>query len=119
MKKAAKEEKERLAAEMKDQIVAKCDAWRHYPGTSNIRSLPELLIDLHDLFPSIVSRDVLVPECEEEARAVKKMYMKVIRLLHPDKLSNKLDLETRLLADAVYRQLSDVYMVYRKAFAEI
>ena len=71
------------------------------------------------MLPSIIPKQVLIPEDLEEAVAVKKMYMKVIRLLHPDKISNKLDLETKLLADVVYRQLSDIYMAYRKAFAEI
>lgn len=47
---------------------------------------------------------------------MKKEYLKLVRLIHPDKLSADYSTEQRVLSEAVFIVVSDAFTLYRKQF---
>jgi hypothetical protein len=48
-------------------------------------------------------------------KQVKKLFLKVARFIHPDKVPHSVDPEHRMLADRVFVYLSGKYDLYRQA----
>ena len=72
--------------------------------------LPEIVMD-----GMIVSADAPPLTVASPPADVKKAYMKAVRLIHPDKLSATIDIRSKVMAEAVFSIISEMYDLYRNA----
>ncbi|KAJ2868151.1 auxilin-like clathrin-binding protein required for normal clathrin function [Coemansia aciculifera] len=98
------EEDQRLV--LLDQVDAELKRWRD-GKQQNIRAL---LSSLHTLLPEftpIGMHDILEPS------KVKRAYMRAIAKLHPDKLSQNIDLKTKMISSSVFSSLNEAWDAFK------
>lgn len=110
-------EQESHKARVNDQIqeIVKdvVNSWAFSKGLP--RSLSEmlnLLPTVTQLVPENIFGDVVFSDASPPSD-IKKGYMRVVRIIHPDKLSASLDLEQKILAEAIFVALSASYEMFR------
>ncbi|KAJ2747754.1 auxilin-like clathrin-binding protein required for normal clathrin function [Coemansia sp. BCRC 34301] len=89
-----------------DQVDAELKRWRD-GKQQNIRAL---LSSLHTLLPEftpIGMHDILEPS------KVKRAYMRAIAKLHPDKLSQGIDLRTKMISSSVFSSLNEAWDAFK------
>lgn len=120
--------KEERLDQSRSEVEAVLDAWKMGENDREL-SFPEMLRDLtfilspeilehiftssatgKQLFDSLAGLTTTAPPNE-----VKKMYLKVARFIHPDKVPKSIDPEQQMLAERVFVYVSGKYDVYRKA----
>jgi len=107
-----------------EMINKKVAEWKFVSGsTRQVKAMQDLLADLPLVVPSLIANvdavgirqplDASNPLSPDEIR---KVYLKVVRCIHPDKLSADLDLEARMTAEQVFISLTAQYNNYKKQF---
>ncbi|KAJ1670317.1 auxilin-like clathrin-binding protein required for normal clathrin function [Coemansia sp. RSA 25] len=89
-----------------DQVDAELKRWRD-GKQQNIRAL---LSSLHTLLPEftpIGMHDILEPS------KVKRAYMRAIAKFHPDKLSQNIDLRTKMISSSVFSSLNEAWDAFK------
>ncbi|KAJ2812713.1 auxilin-like clathrin-binding protein required for normal clathrin function [Coemansia furcata] len=98
------EEDQRLV--LMDHVDAELKRWRD-GKQQNIRAL---LSSLHTLLPEftpIGMHEILEPN------KVKRAYMRAISKLHPDKLSQNIDLRTKMISSSVFSSLNEAWDAFK------
>jgi uncharacterized protein Yka (UPF0111/DUF47 family) len=108
-------EKEETSERIKLEVEKTVEKWKLLPSKREA-GIVDMLNTLDSILPNCVpqgfsSLDVRKATLSE----VKKVYMKAVRLIHPDKLSVDLDLESKILAERVFVCVTETFDRYRKA----
>jgi hypothetical protein len=118
-KKAPSTDSDQDGEEMKHLVRSKLRDWCFPNGKSGSpRSLPSLLSSLHSIVPDIVEQGAVCAQPMANAtppKDVKKAYMRAVRLIHPDKVSNSVGPRSQLLAEGAFICLNEQWEVYRAA----
>lgn len=114
-------EKQKIETEKQiDEIQIKVQtASRHWkqPATyMKPKDISQMLTTLHKLVPfisefQIVNQGTVLSE--DSPTEIKKSYLRAARLIHPDKLSDKLDIEASLLAKSAFVMVTEAYNLHR------
>ncbi len=108
--------------EMKQIVDVVINSWayknsnpnnKNMKTAANTNSLPDLLSTLPSVC-SLITKDMIssgISEsgCTSSSSDIKKQYMKIVRVIHPDKLPSTTTLEQRVLIEAIFIILSESY----------
>ena len=114
-----KQQDERMATSelIQSEVKSKIVSWSSLPNRG--KSIEELLNTLDTILPECVPRGCLsagpLVLGSSSPSEVKKAYMKAVRLIHPDKLSIEVSLKTKMLAEAAFILVTEVFDAYRSA----
>lgn len=118
---AARIESEKTLAleQLQSKIQAILKKWLKPPGAVRERNIAELLSTVSEVVP-LISGDVFA--CSDAVKClslknsspedIRRCYMKIVRLIHPDKISASSGHEDRFLAEAAFVVLTESYQKF-------
>ena len=77
-----------------------------------VRVLRSLLATLHTV--SFITMDAIPLKADASGGALKKAYFKVVRVVHPDKVSSSASAEEKLACQRVFAVLSAAYLKFKQ-----
>ncbi|KAJ1719266.1 auxilin-like clathrin-binding protein required for normal clathrin function, partial [Coemansia biformis] len=98
------EDDQRLA--IVDQVDAELARWKA-GKEQNLRALLSSVHMLLPAFPPIGMHEVI------ESAKVKRVYMRTIAKLHPDKLSKETDIRTKMVSASVFSSLNEAWDAFK------
>lgn len=113
--KSQEAEKAAVSEQLKIKIKTAIEKWRCLPN-NRTAGIIEMLSTLDKILPTCIPQGFLTLNAANAAPSdVRKGYMRAVRLIHPDKLSPDLDLESKILAESVFICITENFDAYRKA----
>ncbi|KAJ2807672.1 auxilin-like clathrin-binding protein required for normal clathrin function [Coemansia guatemalensis] len=89
-----------------DQVEGELSRWRD-GKQQNLRALLSSVHTLLPEFPPIGMHEII------EAKKVKRVYMRTIARLHPDKLGKDTDLRTRMVSSSAFSSLNEAWDAFK------
>ncbi len=104
---------------LSEGVRARVDRWKFAPGSQRqVKALQDLLADLPSVVPSLIPNAAALgindASVELGPDEIRKVYLRVVRAIHPDKLAGSLELEAKLTAEAAFVVVTDQYTRYKK-----
>lgn len=121
LRRQQEKEKSEQAGVAGGQVSKQIEQWKYVGSTRQVKALQDLLLDLPLIVPTLIPDvdaigirqplDASNPLTSEEIR---KVYLKVVRCIHPDKLGGDLELTVKMTAEEVFIQLTEQYNRFKK-----